>query len=237
LGYVHIHTHYNQQHILYIVTLPSRRASIRPGNLYGARAERPRQKEIARAVSKSPERRVRVMFRATINLYFFIFLCIILYVGQPAGKPPEEEEEGFFCDDRHGAHEFRAESGGSAWGSGQRRVAGGFRPCSRKRKSDKETAIWDQDLGAQSASPSEDGGRKTCLRKTTDSRVAKIRNFKVIGAVTAPDTALSRGAVIPRVSRRYWPWIRAPLRAGLSPLGRDRSWIARSRGILWCGRL
>jgi len=40
---------------VYVVTLPSRRASIRPGNLYGAQAERPRQKEIARAVSKSPE--------------------------------------------------------------------------------------------------------------------------------------------------------------------------------------
>jgi len=103
------------------VTLPSRRASIRPGNHYGARAERPRQKEIASAVSKSPERRVLVMFCATVNLYFF---CIILYVGQPAGKPPGEEEEGFFCDNRHGAHGFRTENGDNAGESGQRRVAG-----------------------------------------------------------------------------------------------------------------
>jgi len=44
-----------------IVTLPSLRASIRPGNLDGARAERPRQKKIARAVSKSPERRAIVI--------------------------------------------------------------------------------------------------------------------------------------------------------------------------------
>jgi len=47
--------------ILYIVTLPSQPASIRRGNLDGARAERPRQKKIARAVLKSPERRAIVI--------------------------------------------------------------------------------------------------------------------------------------------------------------------------------
>jgi len=54
------------------VTLPFRRASIRPGNLDGARTERPHQKKIARAVLKSPERRAIIIFRAIINLIFFV---------------------------------------------------------------------------------------------------------------------------------------------------------------------
>jgi len=68
-----------------------------------------------------------------------------------------------------------------------------------------------------------------------------------IGDCNGPDTPLLRGAVISRVSRRDWPRIRAPLRAGSTPLStldREiqgdtlvRSLVAKSRSLLvasWC---
>jgi len=197
------------------VTLPSRRASIRPEYLDGARVERPRQNKIARAVSWSPERRAIIVISYFSNCIFFI---IILYVGQPAGKQPEEWEEESFCDHQHGAHGLRDESGGSAWGSGQRRVAGGIRPLPLKEGKSPRISC----LGPESRSPvgATLRGRRTNDLPPEDHRWQGHRNsdFRIIGAVTAPDTALPRGALIPRVSRRYWPRIRAPLRAGLTPL-------------------
>jgi len=56
------------------------------------------------------------------------------------------------------------------------------------------------------------------LEKTVSKGVAKNSRIQIIGAITTSDTALSRGTIIPSVSRRYWPRARTLLRAGLTPL-------------------
>jgi len=123
-----------------VVTLPSRRASIRPGNLDGARAERSRQKNIARAVSKSPERRAIIIFRAIINLFF----CIIFFTS---GNPPEgnrkRPKKNPCYDSRHDISYLRFENGEDAGGTGQRRVAGGFRPLQLKAEKQQRTSCFE----------------------------------------------------------------------------------------------
>jgi len=196
------------------VTLPSRRAFIHPENLNGARAERPRQKKIARAVSKSPERRAIIIFRAINNLFY----CIIFTSGNPPEGNRKRPTKDSFCDNRHMAltdFEPRAEVAPEDQDSAESRVD--FAPAIEGGKATKKQLSWTEITGPDRRHPPRTEDERSASRRPQIAGSPKFRISNYRGRY-GPDTALSRGAVIPRVSRRYWPRIRAPPRAGLTPL-------------------
>jgi len=165
------------------VTLPSQRASTRPGNLDGARAERPCQKKIARAVSKSPERRAIVIFRVIINLFFFVIFCTSGNLPENIAKKKKKRNHFATTDTALPAFESRAEIAPEDQDSAESRVE--FAPTARGGKPLKKQLSWTKRM-ARSALPSEDGGRKIGLKKTADSRVADIKIFELSGPLRPP---------------------------------------------------
>jgi len=79
---------------IYIVTLPSRRASICPKNFDGARAKRPRQIRL-REPYRDLRRDERLLLFRVLNCYIF-YVIFILYFGQPIEEYREEDEEESF---------------------------------------------------------------------------------------------------------------------------------------------
>jgi len=169
-------------------------------------------------------------------LYFAsLFFFVILFCT--CGNPPENIRKRTYVKRNlsrqptrrfHANHRF--ECGDSAQESPSRNSAGfrvAFTPAKDGRISISKNSCLGPGLRGLVGATLRGRRANDLLKRTSDRRVAKIKRFEF----TVPDMALSRGAMISHVSRRYWPWIRAPLRAGLMPLS-----IARSRETLWCGR-
>jgi len=146
---------------IYGVTLPSRRASIRPENLDGTRAERPRSKKIARAVLKSPERRAIVIFRFITNYFLsFVLLCTL---GNPPESIVKKEKKNLLRQPTFPVSDSRAEIASEDQDSAESRVEFAF--SSKRRKIFKGTAALDRDNKVRSALLSEDGGRTFSIKR------------------------------------------------------------------------